>query len=304
VTPQAIEDFDRWNHRVQAVCGRFRTQPLEQPGFVGAIAHQCLGGLELAAIHVNAPSIVRERGNTDRGDERFYFLVMQRQGHMDVAHDGEQFVLAPGEIALLDAAQSFEMRPHGLIRQLSVHLPREALDRVLPSRARRFGKLRTETLNERLLHGMLQQIAEGELDAVADPMQGGALQQALISLLQPSLDEALPQVGRPLRRLAERVIDESLQQPPTPAQLAARLNVSLRQLYRQFEEDGDSICRYIQRQRLARAAAMLSGPAERMPSITTLAYTWGFADAAHFSRLFKRQYGISPRDYRAQRSGR
>ncbi len=66
-----------------------------------------------------------------------------------------------------------------------------------------------------------------------------------------------------------------------------------------FEEEGDSVCRYIQRSRLRRSADDLSNPFLRSESITSIAYKWGFTDSAHFSRSFKKQFEQSPKDYRA-----
>jgi len=60
------------------------------------------------------------------------------------------------------------------------------------------------------------------------------------------------------------------------------LNISVRQLYRQFELDGDSIGRYIQRQRLHCAARDLAQTGDNALPITTIAYKWGFTDSAHF----------------------
>lgn len=299
---QSAHDFDHWNHAVHAVCGRFVTQRSSiTEHFVGAIQHHELGGLNLADIHVNARSIRRERGSATRGDDRFYFLVLQRHGSMAINRDGQPFTLHPGDMALLDSAQTFEMQPQGLINQLSIHLCRDAVDRLLPTGACRFGKLEQASLSGRLLHGMLQQISEGEMNLNAASRHGTALQDALISLLQPSLRaDDIPETGSPLRRLAERLINEALLSPPTPAELAARLNVSVRQLYRQFELDGDSVCRYIQRQRLHSSARELAQTGSEALAITTIAYKWGFTDSAHFSRVFKRHYGMPPKDYRAQ----
>ncbi|CAD5106894.1 transcriptional regulator FeaR [Zestomonas carbonaria] len=302
MTVQTLHDFDHWNHAVQAVCGRFVTQRAwHSDAFVGDIQHRDVGGLNFADISTNAIAISRERGNPARADDRYYFLVMQRQGVMAINHGIQQFVLQPGDIALLDSVQAFEMRPQGLIKQLSIHLCRDAVDRLLPASARRFGKLEQESPTGRLLRGMLQQIATGDMSPAADSQHGAALQDALIALLQPSLnDEQLPEVGRPLRRLAEKLINESLPEAPTPTELAARLNVSVRKLYRQFEIDGDSICRYIQRQRLERSARELEDTSGNALPITTIAYKWGFTDSAHFSRVFKQHYGLSPKTYRAE----
>ncbi|MDH4393235.1 MAG: helix-turn-helix domain-containing protein [Aquabacterium sp.] len=35
-------------------------------------------------------------------------------------------------------------------------------------------------------------------------------------------------------------------------------------------------------------------------SVSALAFSWGFNDAAHFSRSFREQFGQSPRAWRAQ----
>jgi AraC-like DNA-binding protein len=52
---------------------------------------------------------------------------------------------------------------------------------------------------------------------------------------------------------------------------------------------------YYQRRRIQRACALLLDPAN---SATRVALELGFADAAHFSRLFRRHMGLGPRDYR------
>lgn len=293
-------DFERWNHRVHAVCGRFETQQAwHDAAFVGEIQRIDLGGLEIADISTNALAINRQRGNSARADDRYYFLVMQREGMMAIDQGDREFILYPGEMALLDSAQAFEMKPQGLIRQLSVHLCRDLVDPLLPAAARRFGKLEKESPTGYLLQGILQQIANGEFNSVTQQHYGTALQNALIALLPPAFhNEQLLEPGRPLRRLAEKIISESLPNAPTPTELAAKLNVSVRKLYRQFENDGDSICRYIQRQRLERSARELADTGSQALPITTIAYKWGFTDSAHFSRVFKHHYGMSPRTYR------
>lgn len=296
------DNFERWNYSVHAVCGNFLTHPSDRINtFIGNIQHHDLGGLNLADIRVNASSIRRERGNADRGDDRYYFLVLQRAGQMEVVHHDKSFSLNPGDMALLDSAQPFEMQPKGLISQLSIHLERDAVDRFLPVYSCRFGKLQQSSLSGRLLHGMLQQMIEGKTSVKVDNQHGEALQDALISLLCPSLRmNGTTKNCSPLFQLAEQLINESLLDPPSPAEIAARLNVSVRHLYRHFELNGVSIGRYIQRQRLRCSARELAQIGNTSTTITTIAYKWGFSDSAHFSRAFKRQYGMTPRDYCAR----
>lgn len=302
MTVHSEMSFDHWNQSVHTVCGCFETRYAWQgERFVGKITSRDVGGLGFADIQINSPSIRRQRGNSDRGDDRYYFLVMQREGVMHVRQDHDSFVLQPGELALFDSAQSFEMQPQGLIHQLSVHLERDAFERLAHPGARRFGKVASASLNASLLRGVLEQLLVSDVPESTDGAQGRALQEALISLLVPSLysERVLP-TGRPLRQLAQQLIDFSLPECPPPAELAARLNISLRQLYRHFEAGGESVGRYIQRQRLERSARELLDSNGSGVPITTIAYKWGFYDSAHYSNLFKQHYGVSPKAYRNQ----
>ena len=44
-----------------------------------------------------------------------------------------------------------------------------------------------------------------------------------------------------------------------------------------------------------------TAPAPAAVTISTIGAHWGFLDAAHFSRVFKETYGLSPREYRLSR---
>lgn len=95
------------------------------------------------------------------------------------------------------------------------------------------------------------------------------------------------------------MIEQSLGDPALgPERIAARLGVSLRQLYRLFEQQGESVGRYLLKRRLERAAEALISPSLASRSVTDIAYAHGFSDSAHFSRVFKKAHGLSPRAYR------
>ena len=52
------------------------------------------------------------------------------------------------------------------------------------------------------------------------------------------------------------------------------------------------------KQRLAMCRRDLSAPALRSRSIGEIAYAWGFSNVSHFSRAFKAEFGIGPREFR------
>jgi AraC-like DNA-binding protein len=73
-------------------------------------------------------------------------------------------------------------------------------------------------------------------------------------------------------------------------------------LYRLFEDAG-GVARYIQRQGLLEAQAVLSDPATTQ-SISAIAENLCFADGCSFTRTFKREFGYSPSEVRSAALGR
>ena len=86
---------------------------------------------------------------------------------------------------------------------------------------------------------------------------------------------------------------------PSPAKIAEAVHVSRRTLYAALSPDEEGIAAEIRRQRLERARAMLHDPSERR-SIAEIAAAVGLPNAAHFSRIFRVRYGVSPRELRAE----
>jgi AraC-like DNA-binding protein len=86
-----------------------------------------------------------------------------------------------------------------------------------------------------------------------------------------------------------------------PAAVAAHVNTSTRSLARTFARAGTTIERMIWRERLAGARHDFLDPRLSDRSITDIAFSWGFNDAAHFSRSFSKAYGVTASEFRAGR---
>lgn len=85
--------------------------------------------------------------------------------------------------------------------------------------------------------------------------------------------------------------------PFSVREAARRCGLSVSYFSRVFREaTGQAPLDYFQRRRIQQACALLLN--SRL-SISAVAHTLGFADGAHLSRLFHRQQGSSPREYRA-----
>ena len=96
------------------------------------------------------------------------------------------------------------------------------------------------------------------------------------------------------RYVLDHIGDASL----TPERLASALNVSRRTLYAGFHTHGLTPASFILETRLERCRTTLADPAHHNHTITQIALDHGFCDGAHFSRLFKARYGMTPRQWR------
>ncbi|GAA4740848.1 helix-turn-helix domain-containing protein [Actinomycetospora chibensis] len=83
-----------------------------------------------------------------------------------------------------------------------------------------------------------------------------------------------------------------------PAEIAAENGISVRALYRIFEERGVGLEQSIIERRLEGARTDLAAPGRRHHSIATVARTWGFDNPSFFSRRFRAAFGVTPRQWR------
>ncbi|MGC8119727.1 AraC family transcriptional regulator [Marinobacter sp. VGCF2001] len=119
-------------------------------------------------------------------------------------------------------------------------------------------------------------------------------------------DSSREQCESALRQLREdagfacrvrRVIETSHPFPPKLARVASTLFVSERTLKRRLQEEQASFQSLVDQIRLERARELLAGSSMNLSQI---ADTLGYADAANFTRAFKRWTGLSPSHFRTR----
>jgi AraC-like DNA-binding protein len=125
----------------------------------------------------------------------------------------------------------------------------------------------------------------------------------LVALLARQLDllsAVPPETHR--RALLLRIhafIDQHLGDPGlSPSMIAAAHHISVRYLYKLFQNHDTSVAGWIRGRRLERCRRDLVDPTLWARPVSAIAARWGFADGAHFSRVFRAAYGIPPREYR------
>ncbi|MFN3357771.1 MAG: transcriptional regulator FeaR [Pseudomonas sp.] len=293
------QTLSAWNERVHAACGRFDTRYDHCHSlFIGEMQQTLVGTTAVAHIRSNASVIAKAARSSERTSSPRCFLVLQQQGSMTIELGDKVLELRAGDLALLDFSGAVKMTPKGLFGHVSIPLPWELLKGLDRNR---FGKLPTAGACGQLLGTLVRQLAAGELAQWTCPQDGDGVLRALVALLTSVLEYRASDhcPGWQLHEV-QSVIQQRLGSPRlSPASLAQELGISSRQLHRLFEASGDSVCRYILRERLLKAAQDLRDPVCAHRSITEIGSDWGFADSAHFSRTFKKQTGLTPSRYRS-----
>lgn len=82
--------------------------------------------------------------------------------------------------------------------------------------------------------------------------------------------------------------------------VAARNGVTTRYVRMLFEAEGRSFTEFVLEQRLGHAHRVLNDTRFAERAISTVAFDAGFGDLSYFNRTFRRRYGASPSDVRAQ----
>lgn len=128
------------------------------------------------------------------------------------------------------------------------------------------------------------------------PYLVGLAELVLRSALRTELDRADAIATR--RRAAVEYIKQNLSDPSLTAErIAEALFISRRRLYQLFD-DGDGVSGRIRQLRIDRARELLSDPAHAVRGVGEISRQCGFANAAHFSRTFRKVVGETPREYR------
>lgn len=100
---------------------------------------------------------------------------------------------------------------------------------------------------------------------------------------------------------ARRYIQSRLSDPDlTPADIASSLRISTSHLHAVMRSHDTSAGRQILGQRLDRCRDALTDPRRLGHTITRIALDWGFTDAAHFTKVFKARFGLTPRQHRCR----
>ncbi len=146
------------------------------------------------------------------------------------------------------------------------------------------------------LKNNLPLVRKADAPVVADMTR--ALLASIVSNTHGNMSEAEPAITYLVKEKARRYINRNLGSAAlTPKNICRAIGVSRTKLYRTFDKSG-GVSSFIRRARLMKAFDEISIVSENMETITSIADRIGFPDLATFSRAFRTEFGVTPRDVR------
>ena len=232
-------------------------------------------------------------------------LKVQLSGRSVAVHDGRRDVIEAGQLAVHDGTRPYAWIYPGVGEQVAFRVPRALLgvssadlaqicfhpigrDNPIAGHA---GRQLVEMATDPGLR--TDPYADVAVTAVL-----GLVRAAILSELSKRDRDRMPvDDGLPDRIVA--YVRDHLREPLSPQHLADAHFMSVRQLYAVLGRIGATPSDLIRRLRLEQARTELSRSeqAERR-SIAGIARRWGFSDATHFARAFRREFGASPQQWR------
>ena len=86
----------------------------------------------------------------------------------------------------------------------------------------------------------------------------------------------------------------------TPARIAQACRITTRYLHYLFSDGEETVTRYILKRRLEACSQALLADSQRGRTVTAIAFDHGFNSATHFGRVFRAQFGMTPREFRGR----
>ncbi|MGW0803137.1 AraC-like ligand-binding domain-containing protein [Nonomuraea sp. NPDC002799] len=299
---------DAWRSIVCDTLGPLDTRIDPDTPLRGEIELGQLGPLRVGRIHTSTPhSVHRTPGLIHRDNPELYRVVLAVSGSPRLSQDDRQAQLTRGEFAIYDFTRPYELAYDSAVRLAVFGFPRELLALPLDSVAALTAvPITAESGAGALAVPLLRRVAmdhetyrpdsASRLSAVVMDLIGAAVAERLERTRLLPADSHRRTLLLRVHAFIERRLGEI---DLDPAVIAAAHHISVRYLHRLFESEDTTVAAWIRQRRLERCRAELAeGGTE---SVSAIGARWGLPDSAHFSRLFRRAYGMPPAEYRRHR---
>jgi AraC-like DNA-binding protein len=285
----------------------YQINPLRDEPLEVDLALHALPGLRMLSGRLHGSRNQRTRAEVEDGTDDIGLIVNRRGQHL-IAQGKHELVLGDGEAAFVSLSDPscFTHKPPGDL--LALRFPRAQFAPLVNGALQRTMQPIPNGMPAlRLLTSYIEIAWDDHTNASCElrHLTVAHVYDLMAVLIGATRDAAEVAHGRGLRAARLHAIKQeiagSLDDPAlSVGALALRHGCTPRFIQRLFEAEGTTLTDYVLAQRLARAHRLLSDPRLAGEKISTVAFDVGFGDLSYFYRAFRRHYGASPSDVRAQ----
>ena len=275
-----------------------------QPGT--AATARLLGGGVIADLRMPALEVIHRAEHVVQSQAREVLVHFVLEGSGVLEQENARFHFQVGDITFRDAHRPSSVRFSGTsARLIAVRLPIARWEGYFPSALRGPTLAPSSHALTQAVNGFVHQMENGFPNC--DRTALAALEQSFVLMLGAACQQFHPRgpgdnersEGIRWRQVHDYIEAHLFESTLTPAECAKALQISERYLYRVLADHGDRFSQILQSKRLDASAERLRDPRFDRYQISSIAYQCGFKDPAHFSRVFAKRFGITPRAWRA-----
>ncbi len=297
------EALDQWRQWAASTIAPIEVTVFDADSFAARWASHGLGQLRLLHLHAPAQRVTHTgaEGSSGRAAPSIQ-LVYARHGALKTLMGGKRFTVEPGQFVLLDNTRFYQMEMETEHECMDLMMPQGWLEKHLPDP----GALLARPIEARsgwgtALGGLIETMLTGLDDA---PLPRPLIAEQLGSLLTLATGFHQPEEGtrhrvQLAREILRRIESDYADPDLSPESVAVECGISKRYLQTLLAGSGTSFIQELNATRLDRASDLLADTRAKGLSIADIAYRAGFLDPGYFTRLFRKRFGITPREWRA-----
>ncbi|MEG3619196.1 helix-turn-helix domain-containing protein [Magnetovibrio sp. PR-2] len=233
----------------------------------------------------------------------YYLIQTHLSGTQDICRGQKRNTIMPGDLVVMDLADNHWAETSDF-NNLTYVVPRHFLAPLLDAPDCQQGRVlkagnpmvtlvveHMKTMN-RVVDGIS---CEDAALTIAPTM---SLIASALNSSPESIEDGISNIARSTIMRAKLEIESNLHHAGlTVTSLCSKLGMTRTTVFRLFKPYG-GVQAYIKDRRLKRCAEALVSQQHKNSRIYEIAYSWGFASEAHFSRAFKSKFGITPSEAR------